>query len=292
MTAPLRVAAAQLQMARTPSPQAFWDGIARVVAEAAARGVQVVQLPEYFTLALALERAGPFKERVRSLAAEHADAAAVLQQLAIAHGVWIVGGTVPVLTASGTVVNRCYVAAPDGSLQEQDKINMTRFEAETWDVRGADVLANMTVAGVRAAVLICYDVEFAQLALLLRDMDVQLLFVPSCTESWHGYWRVRHCAQARAVELQLFTVVSSLVGGVPDIYDVDTHWGQGAVLSPCDQGFPYRGILAEGQLGHADLVQADLDFAALERIRADGAVLNRRDALALKTRPVRAAKAR
>ena len=39
---------------------------------------------------------------------------------------------------------------------------------------------------------------FPELGRLLADRGVQILFVPFCTDTSTGYYRVRHCAQARA----------------------------------------------------------------------------------------------
>ena len=50
--------------------------------------------------------------------------------------------------------------------------------------------------------LICYDSEFPELARHLADQGAMILFVPFCTDTSNGYYRVRHCAQARAIELQ------------------------------------------------------------------------------------------
>ena len=50
----------------------------------------------------------------------------------------------------------------------------------------------------KLAVLICYDSEFPLLARAAVDAGAEVLLVPSCTDSLHGYWRVRLGAQARA----------------------------------------------------------------------------------------------
>ena len=48
--------------------------------------------------------------------------------------------------------------------------------------------------------LICYDVEFPELSRLMADQGMQILFVPFLTDTQNAYFRVRVCAQARAIE--------------------------------------------------------------------------------------------
>jgi predicted amidohydrolase len=120
-------------------------------------------------------------------------------------------------------------------------------------------------------------VEFPQLSRALVAADVDLLFVPSCTESFHGYWRVRHCAAARAVEGQLCAVVSSCVEGDPDYSEIDVHYGQGVILSPCDGTFPKAGLLAEGEAGDDDIVSTTIRLNDLRHLRTAGAVFNQHD---------------
>jgi hypothetical protein len=49
-------------------------------------------------------------------------------------------------------------------------------------------------------VVICYDVEFPELSRLMADEGMNILFVPFLTDTKNGYTRVKHCAQARAIE--------------------------------------------------------------------------------------------
>ena len=48
-------------------------------------------------------------------------------------------------------------------------------------------------------VLICYDVEFPELARLAALQGAQIILVPFWTDTKNAYQRVRYCSQARAI---------------------------------------------------------------------------------------------
>ncbi|MGB9464299.1 MAG: hypothetical protein WBR10_04240, partial [Candidatus Acidiferrum sp.] len=52
-----------------------------------------------------------------------------------------------------------------------------------------------------------------------------------------------------------------------------THYGQAAVLTPCDYFFARDGIAAEGTLNQEQMVMADVDLYLLEEQRVKGTVL-------------------
>ena len=56
---------------------------------------------------------------------------------------------------------------------------------------------------------------------------------------------------------------------------VDTNAGMGGVFGPPDTGFPPTGILAEGTMNTPGWTYAEVDPAAIARVRADGNVLGR-----------------
>jgi predicted amidohydrolase len=105
---------------------------------------------------------------------------------------------------------------------------------------------------------------------------MELLLVPSCTDSEHGYWRVRLGAQARALEGQCYAVQSPTVGNAPWNPAVDVNRGAAGVYGPPDRGMPATGVLALGEIDAAQWLFADVDLAKVTELRADGGVLNAR----------------
>ena len=283
MRAPrLKVATTQLSLEPVADPGVFWRRVETLVEQASRADAAIILLPEYGGLSLMLrETVGVnFTERLVAYSGNGArEYEQRMMALAQRHKIAIVAGTVPWTGDDGRLVNRCIVALADGTQVVQDKIHMTRFEDETWHVVAAadPALRLFSLAGVRCAVLICYDVEFPSVSSAAARAGVEVLFVPSCTDDMHGYWRVRHCAHARTVENQCYAVLSSVVAGDRRFDEISEHYGQGAVLSPCDVGFPLRGILCEGLLNTEGVIWADLDLELLDRTRRDGTVLNLRD---------------
>jgi predicted amidohydrolase len=278
MSEQLIVATANFSLAPRPSAE-FWREIDACCKAAKQQGSTVLLFPEYCMLGLLPPSREPFTRRIRSLAATlKGTLVGELQTMAKRHQLWLVAGSTP-WEHGNAIVNRCHVIAPDGMLVHQDKIRLTRFESEEWLMAaGEPKLAVFLIAGVRCAIAICYDVEFADVAHAALREEVELLFVPSCTELEHGYWRVRHCAAARAVENQCFAVVASIVGGDPTCPDISDHYGKACILSPCDGSFPANGVLTETvEKSESEVVAAVLDFTEIRRLRKSGSVLNIRD---------------
>lgn len=276
----MRVAATQFSLRPIASAQEFWARVERLTAEAAAQGCTAIVFPEYFSLALATAApyTGSFQERLGALAADHKDFLKRLRALAAAKKIHIIAGTIPYKVSSKQIRNRCYVIPPAGKAIAQDKVMMTRFEDEEWKIQGGPrTLMAFRIGSVPCAVLTCYDVEFPRLAAAAAKKKIFLIFVPSCTDDVHGYWRVRLCAQARTVENQCFAAMASIVEGHPDYPEINAHHGRGGIFTPSDVGFPEGGVAAEGELNKEGICVADIDLALLKQVRKSGTVLNLRD---------------
>ncbi len=278
-----RLASTQISLAPLSSEESYWERIEGLVQRAKAASCAALLLPEYACLSLLVHGYAenvPFQERLLSYAEDgHKAYEARLLELAHRFRMHIIGGSYPVAIAHGAIINRCLIARADAPSLVQDKLNMTRFEAEEWKISAPHdpQLKVFELSGVRCAVAICYDIEFPRIAAAAAEAGVELILVPSCTDHVHGYWRVRHCAQARTVENQCFVAMASVVEGHPQFSEMDVHYGQAGIFSPCDGAFPERGILAEGQVNQEGLIWADLDLDHLHYIRRHGSVLNLRD---------------
>ena len=152
---------------------------------------------------------------------------------------------------------------------------MTRFEAERWIVSPGAAPQVFDTPWGRIGISICYDVEFPGVVRALTEAGAWLVLAPTCTDTAHGFNRVRISARARAVENQCFVAVSPTVGDAPWLASLDSNVGRAGVYGPADRGFPADGIIAEGA-GEGWLF-ADLDPARLHAVRQDGAVRNFRD---------------
>jgi predicted amidohydrolase len=274
----LRLALCQYEITAPPTLEAFFAKLDAAAAEAKRGGAGLLVLPEYASMetAAAFPGAGDAARELESVSAAAPDLLAGFRQAARRHGLWLLPGTLP-WARDGRVVNRAPLIGPDGAVAVQEKTCMTRFEAEQWGVApGAAPRVFDTPFG-RLGIAICYDVEFPALVRAQVQAGAWLILAPSCTDSLHGFNRVRLSARARALENQCFVAIAPTVGLAPGLASVDENHGYAAVFGPVDRGFAEDGVVACGQLDAPMLVFADLDAARLDAVRADGAVRNHRD---------------
>lgn len=144
-------------------------------------------------------------------------------------------------------------------------------------MQGGNVLKTFDTDAGRIGVLICYDVEFPELSRMLADEDMEILFVPFLTDTQNGYSRVRHCAQARAIENECYVAIAGSVGNLPKVHNMDVQFAQSAVLTPCDFAFPSNGVKAEATQNTEMILFADVDLDLLKELNQLGAVRNKKD---------------
>ena len=272
----MRIAAAAYPL----DPVASWDEWeAKVERWVATARADLLVFPEYGGMELAHldgpEVAGDLQASLHAAARHGPRAQAVWATLARAHRCHILSPSGPWDAGGARPVNRAFLHGPDGLLGHADKQVMTRFEREAWDVAPGDPLSVFGADGLRVGVAICYDAEFPAIAAAMR---ADILLVPSCTDTVAGWSRVRIAAAARALEGQCVAVHSPTVGTCPWSPAVDKNRGRAAILGPPDAGFPDDGILADGAMDEAGWVRADVGRTALDAVRREGQVLNRRDA--------------
>jgi predicted amidohydrolase len=191
-------------------------------------------------------------------------------QLARDKGFYILGGS-HLREANGKLYNTSYLFAPDGQIMEQRKCHL--FPDEIPTTTPGKRLAVFETEKVKLSLLTCYDLEFPEAARLVTVQGAKLLLSPSATASVHGYWRVRHCAQARCVENQVFVVHCSLLGTA----DETPFYGAASILTPCDGDFPEKGIAAESPFDEETIATAEVDTEMLHEIRQSGAATTLKD---------------
>ncbi len=277
----LRIASAQYDISFLENWADFEAKTRRWVEEAVANKAEILLFPEYASM----ELASLFSKEVYSSLSGQLDALQTLlpdyltlfQTLAAEHRVYIQAGTFPVKHENGEFRNHAYFFTPQGDVDYQEKLTMTRFENEQWFIsRGLDIKVFDTVFG-KVAINICYDSEFPHYARLQAERGATLILVPSCTDTKAGYYRVRIGCQARALENQCYVVQASLVGNAEWSEAVDVNCGAAGIYTAVDKGFPNNGILAIGEYNKVQWVYADLDLAAVETVRQEGQVFNYRD---------------
>jgi predicted amidohydrolase len=271
--------AAQYPIEALADWQSYAAKLALWVERAAAGGAALAVFPEYGAMELAsLDPAtmGDLAGSLEAVAAFGPQVDALHAELAARHGLHILAASIPARLEDGRFVNRTRLFTPGGKVGIQDKLVMTRFEREEWHVSASAPLRVFRTRLGMIGINICYDSEFPLLARAQVEAGMELLLVPSCTDSLHGYWRVRLGSQARALEGQCYVVHSPTVGEAPWSPAVDVNRGAAAIYGPPDRGMPADGVLAIGELDAAQWVFAEVDLARVAHLRADGSVLNAR----------------
>lgn len=254
----------------------FRDQVEALVETAADYKCHLLAFPEYFTIQLLtlgnIRR--PIRDQVRDLAGQAGRFIELMSGLARRHQLYIVGGTIPVIPdGAEQVYNQSMLFGPGGGIGVQQKLHMTRFETEDWFVSPGSVLRVFETAFGRVAIAICYDVEFPEIARAAAREGANILVVPSCTDDRQGFWRVRYCAHARAIENQMYVICSGTVGSLPMVPAVSLNYGQASILTPSDFAFSRDGILAEGNANQEMMVIGELNLKTIVETRSSGTVL-------------------
>jgi predicted amidohydrolase len=272
----LRVASLQYFIRPVTSVDQFREQVSSLVETAVDYGAKLVLFPEYFTVQLLTlgDVRRPIQEQIRDLAA-HAEAfVEFMAALARQHRLYLLGGTIPVIDAStGTLHNEGYFFGPEGGVGTQGKLHMTRFESDDWVIHPRNRLRIFSTEFGKVAISICYDVEFPEIARAAAWAGAHILLVPACTDDRQGFLRVRYCAHARAIENQMYVVVSHTVGSLPMVPAVSLNYGQASILTPSDFPFSRDGILAEGHPNQEMMVIGDLNLETIRQTRTTGTVL-------------------
>ncbi len=249
-------------------------------AKAKARGARMLLAPEYACVELGVALAGNSgadeATELRAMVATSGEVLEAMRAAARRHALWLQPGTLP-MADGARIVNRAPLIAPDGRLAMQEKRQMTRFESERWGIAAGAPPSVFETPWGPIGIAICYDAEFPKLVRAQVEAGAWLILVPTCTDTAHGFQRVRIAARARAMENQCFVAIAPTVGGFPASAALDENHGAAGIFGPVDRGFAADGIVAEGEYDAPGLVLATLDPARLEAVRAEGAVRNHRD---------------
>jgi predicted amidohydrolase/GNAT superfamily N-acetyltransferase len=199
-----------------------------------------------------------------------------MSKMAVSYNINVITGSLPVIVED-QLYNISYLCRRDGTIEQQSKIHITPHERRDWVIQGGNELRVFDTDAGRIGILICYDVEFPELGRLLAEQDMDILFVPFWTDTKNGYLRVRHCAQARAIENECYVVICGSCGNLPQVENLDVQYSQAAVFSPSDFSFPHDAVMAETTPNTEMVMFSDLDLDKLKLVRSEGSVNNLKD---------------
>ncbi|MEX2482155.1 MAG: bifunctional GNAT family N-acetyltransferase/carbon-nitrogen hydrolase family protein [Gammaproteobacteria bacterium] len=237
-----------------------------------------VIFPEFFNMPLMGlgEHDDKAAEAIRHLADYTPAIVEAMRDYALSYNVNIIGGSMP-LHQDGDIYNVAYLFQRNGRVDQQYKLHITPDERDYWMIKGGDGLATFDTDAGRVGILICYDVEFPELARLQALDGIDILFVPIWTDTKNAFLRVQRCAQARAIENECYVVVAGSVGHLPQVDHLDLQYAQSAVYSPSDFAFPHDAIISETTPNTEQLLVVDLDLEKLRELHMEGSVMNLAD---------------
>ncbi len=272
----VRVATVQWQMRGLSDKSEFERQVEYFVDVAADYRADFVVFPEWFTLQLlSIEDRPLAPDKGIQRITEYAPwFQRMMEKLAVSYNINIIGGTHPTKTKSGDIRNVSYVFLRDGSVYAQDKVHPTPDEKYWWNIKGGSRVDTIDTDCGPIGVLICYDAEFPELARSLADQGALLLFVPFCTDERRAYLRVRYCCHARAIENQIYVITSGVVGNLPNVENMDIHYAESCILTPCDFAFARDGVAADTAANTETIAFADLRLSDLRVARQSGATRN------------------
>ncbi len=263
---------AAIQMVSGVTVQGNLDSARVLLEEAARAGAQLAVLPEYFCLLgqrdsdkLAVREPfgkGPVQDFLAGCAREL--------------GLWVVGGTLPLVAADDAhVLNTSLIYSPAGeAVARYDKIHLFKFDngRERYDESRVIESGSQTAvldlrdrAGHdwRVGMSVCYDLRFPE---LYRALRADILLVPSAFTYGTGQAHWELLLRARAVE-NLAYVIAPAQGGVHE--NGRRTWGHTMVVDP------WGAVMGERAEG-AGVVLAELDPQSQAQRRAQLPALEHR----------------
>lgn len=273
----MRVSAIQYHLHTITSFTEFAHQCEHYIKAAMEFDAEFVLFPEFFTtqlMSIGDKEGNPLK--ITDLPRFTEQYEELFSTLARNYSIHIIAGT-HVISKDERIQNVAHLFYPDGRIGRQAKLHVTPVEVEGWNMaRGEEFQIFNTEKG-KIAILTCYDIEFPEIVRMAKAKGADVIFCPSCTDDRHGFYRVRYTSHARAVENQVYVVLTGTVGSLPTVDLMRANFGQAAIITPNDVPFPPAGILAEGVINDDMIITADLNLELLEKVRQKGSVTTWRD---------------
>ncbi|MFV2003854.1 MAG: carbon-nitrogen hydrolase family protein [Gammaproteobacteria bacterium] len=254
---------AAIQMASGPNVKANLAEAEKLIKIAVQQEAELVVLPENFAIMGTAET-----DKVK-IAEEFGSGLLqdFLKGQAIKNNIWLVGGTIPLLSKeSGKVFAACLLFNPQGELVARyDKIHLFDVTIEASDesytesetiIAGDKIVVVDTPFG-RLGLAVCYDLRFPELFRAMVEQGMEVCALPSAFTSLTGKVHWESLLRARSIENLTFIIAADQGG-----YHVggrETH-GDSMTIDPWG--------LVLNRLPHGTgVVVANIDITKLEHTR-------------------------
>lgn len=244
----------------------------KLIEQAAAQQAALVVLPENFA------HMGVHEPDKLSLREQDGDGPiqTFLANQARRHGIWLVGGTIPMATAdTGHVRAACLIYDNEGHrVARYDKIHLFDVDLGEADesYRESDTIEPGHQAQVvntplgRMGIAVCYDVRFPEMfrAMAANEMDFFVLPAAFTATTGHAHWEI--LLRARAVENLCYGVAAGQAGHHANGRET---YGNSMVVDPWGK------VLSRLTQGPG-VVTAKLDPTQIDRLRHNFPALSHR----------------
>lgn len=250
-------------MATGPNVSANLLTAEQLVEEAVSNNAGLVVLPENFAFM------GKSEKEVLTIKESEGDGPlqAFLSNLASKHGIWIVGGTIPLEANDASKIHSSSLVYNDQGQQvaRYDKIHLfdvnlveadERYNESATYVEGSTPCVINTPFG-KLGVAICYDLRFPELFRNMIDNGMEIIALPSSFTAITGraHWEI--LVRARAIE-NLSYVIAAAQGGF-HLNGRETY-GHSMIVDP------WGTVLAQVPRGTGSVtVKLDTDFLSATR---------------------------
>jgi deaminated glutathione amidase len=225
------VKVAAVQMASSPHVASNLVEAERLIALAVKQGAKIVVLPEYFCIMGVKDFD---KVTVREKAGE-GPIQRFLAKMAKEHKIWLIGGTVPIVSNYPSKVrNSCLVFNDKGEqVARYDKIHLfglnlgnEHYHEENTIESGDEIVVVETPYG-KIGLSVCYDLRFPEMYRAMGEVD--MIVVPSAFTETTGKAHWEPLIRARAIE-NLCYVIAPAQGGY-HLSGRETH-GNSMIVDP------------------------------------------------------------
>ena len=283
----IRLGLVQWQMRQLNNLEALFEQCEFFVDVVSGYGSDFALFPELFIAPLMADYNHLSEaEAIRELAKHSDPIRKRFQELAISYNINIITGSMPYLE-NGTLYNVGFLCKRDGTSEMYAKIHVTPNEVQHWGMTGGSTIKTFDTDCGKIGIMICYDVEFPELSRLMADEGMNILFVPFLTDTQNAYTRVKHCAQARAIENECYVAIAGCVGNLPKVNNMDIQYAQSTVSTPSDYAYPRNGSKVEATRNTEMTLIVDVDLNLLKELHEHGSVRilkdRRTDLYAIKT---------
>jgi len=259
----LETVVACIQMASGPKVGANLLEAERLIGEAVSQGAELVVLPENFAIMGKTERD---KVKVREPAGD-GPIQTFLSKQAARHGIWLVGGTIPLVADSDSKVRASCLVFDDKGKQaaRYDKIHLFDVKlidsdeqyTESETIEPGDEVVVLDTPFGRMGLSVCYDLRFPELYRQQLEAGMEFVVLPSAFTAITGraHWDI--LVRARAIENLCF-VIAPGQGGY-HLSGRETH-GHSMIVDPW-------GTVLNSLARGPGVVCATMDIGRLKTVR-------------------------